>query len=208
VLKASHRKFVTLKKLFPMRYYINSGLFTVLILFFFLPFIEIKCNDSKLASMSGYDMITAGDIKMEDASMMEYMKNSEEFSLLDKQRKKQTDIISLAALILIVLGAVLSLVLKKFREETAIIIALVSIIILLIYRGIMLYQWDKQMSSQGDMFSYVRITLNFAIGFWLIVIGNSVITALNSFYLFQRRKQKADIIELNDSDSQDILEEV
>jgi lysylphosphatidylglycerol synthetase-like protein (DUF2156 family) len=191
-----------------MRYYINSGLFTVLILFFFLPFIEIKCNDSKLASMTGYDLITAGDMKMADASMMEYMKNSEEFSLLDKQRKKQPDIFSLASLILIIVGAVLSLVLKKFREETAIIIALVGIVILLVYRGIMLHQWDKQMSSQPDMFSYVRITLSFALGFWLIVIGNSIITGINTFYLIQRKRQKADIIEIDESDSQDLLEEV
>jgi lysylphosphatidylglycerol synthetase-like protein (DUF2156 family) len=191
-----------------MRYYINSGLFTVLILFFFLPFIEIKCNDSKLASMTGYDLITAGDMKMADASMMEYMKNSEEFSLLDKQRKKQPDIFSLASLILIIVGAVLSLVLKKFREETAIIIALVVIVILLVYRGIMLHQWDKQMSSQPDMFSYVRITLSFALGFWLIVIGNSIITGINTFYLIQRKRQKADIIEIDESDSQDLLEEV
>lgn len=191
-----------------MRYYINSGLFTVLIIFFFLPFIEIKCNDSKLASMTGYDLITAGDMKMADASMMEYMKNSEEFSLLDKQRKKQPDIFSLASLILIIVGAVLSLVLKKFREETAIIIALVVIVILLVYRGIMLHQWDKQMSSQPDMFSYVRITLSFALGFWLIVIGNSIITGINTFYLIQRKRQKADIIEIDESDSQDLLEEV
>ena len=191
-----------------MRYYINSGLFTVLILFFFLPFIEIKCNDSKLASMTGYDLITAGDMKMADASMMEYMKNSEEFSLLDKQRKKQPDIFSLASLILIIVGAVLSLVLKKFREETAIIIALVVIVIRLVYRGIMLHQWDKQMSSQPDMFSYVRITLSFALGFWLIVIGNSIITGINTFYLIQRKRQKADIIEIDESDSQDLLEEV
>jgi len=191
-----------------MRYYINSSLFTVLILFFFLPFLEIKCNDSKLASITGYSLVTSGDMDMEDASMMEYMKNSEEFSLLDKQRKKQPDLFSIAALTLLVLGAVLSLVLKKFREETSIIISLTIICILLIFRAIMLQQWEKQMGSVPDMLSYVRLTLNFAIGFWLLVFGNSILVALNTYYLIQRRKLKSNILELDDNQSQDILEEV
>lgn len=191
-----------------MRYYINSGLFTVLILFFFLPFLEIKCNDSKLASITGYSLVTSGDMDMEDASMMEYMKNSEEFSLLDKQRKKQPDFFSIAALTLLVLGAVLSLVLKKFREETSIIISLTIISILLIFRAIMLQQWEKQMGSVPDMLSYVRLTLNFALGFWLLVFGNSILVALNTYYLVQRRKLKSNILELDDNQSQDILEEV
>lgn len=191
-----------------MRYYINSGLFTVLILFFFLPFLEIKCNDSKLASISGYSLITAGDMDMEDASMMEYMKNSEEFSLLDKQRKKQPDVFSLVSLVLLVLGAVFSLVLKKFREETSVIIALLVICILLVFRGIMLHQWEKQMGSVPDMLSYVRLTLNFALGFWAIVLGSSLIAALNTYYLIQRRKLKLDIIEVDENHSQDLLEEV
>jgi lysylphosphatidylglycerol synthetase-like protein (DUF2156 family) len=191
-----------------MRYYINSSLFTVLILFFFLPFLEIKCNDSKLASITGYSLVTSGDMDMEDASMMEYMKNSEEFSLLDKQRKKQPDLFSIAALTLLVLGAVLSLVLKKFREETSIIISLTIICILLIFRAIMLQQWEKQMGSVPDMLSYVRLTLNFALGFWLLVFGNSILVALNTYYLIQRRKLKSNILELDDNQSQDILEEV
>jgi len=191
-----------------MRYYINSSLFTVLILLFFLPFLEIKCNDSKLASISGYALITAGDMEMEDASMMEYMKNSEEFSLLDKQRKKQPDVFSLATLILLVLGAVLSLALKKFKEETSVIISITIICILLVFRAIMLDQWEKQMGSVPDMLSYVRLTLNFALGFWLLVLGNSIIVAVNTYYIIQRRKLKTDIIQLNDDQSQDLLEEV
>jgi len=139
---------------------------------------------------------------------MEYMKNSEEFSLLDKQRKKQPDVFSLATLILLVLGAVLSLALKKFKEETSVIISITIICILLVFRAIMLDQWEKQMGSVPEMLSYVRLTLNFALGFWLLVLGNSIIVALNTYYIIQRRKLKTDIIQLDDDQSRDLLEEV
>lgn len=191
-----------------MRYYINSGFFTVLILFFVLPFLEIKCNESKLGSISGYSLITGGDMKMEDSSMMEYVKNSKDFSLLDQQRKKQTDYFSLTSLILLALGAILSLVLKKFREETSVIISVLVICILLAFRSIMLHEWEKQMGSVPDMLSYVRITLNFALGFWLIILGSTIIAALNAYYIILKRRMKSDIIKIDDTESQDLLEEV
>jgi hypothetical protein len=60
-----------------MRYYINSGLFSILILCFFLPFVEIKCNEDTLAKMNGFDLAISGDISIDDSELMDLLKDNE-----------------------------------------------------------------------------------------------------------------------------------
>lgn len=158
--------------------------------------------------MSGYALITGGDMKMSDASMMDYLNENEQFKSLNDQRKKNNDVFTLLAAILLFLGAVLSLVLKSFREQLAIILALLVLLILLVFRWVMLHQWESQMQSQAAMFSYIKLTLNFVIGFWLVVTGSIIITGLNTFYLFQNRKRNMDIVDFHDEGSPDLMSEV
>ncbi|MCB0819088.1 MAG: hypothetical protein KDC13_00580 [Bacteroidetes bacterium] len=191
-----------------MRYYLNSTLFSVLLICFFLPFIEIKCNSNSLGSMSGYAMITGGDMKLSDASMMDYLNENDQFKSLNEKRKNSNDVFTLIAAVLLFLGAVLSLVLKTFREQLAIILSLLVLLILLVFRWVMLHQWASQMESQAAMFSYIKLTLNFVIGFWLVVTGTILIAGLNTFYLFQNRKRNMDIVDFHDEGSPDLMSEV
>lgn len=202
------KKVVTLKKAFSMFKLINSSLFAALILCFFLPFIEIKCNDTRLGSITGFSMITGGDMYLEDASMMDYLKDNKEFDMLSKQRKEHPDLFSIVAFSLIILGLILSLVLKSFREQSSIIIALLVLALLFVFRGVMLHQWQKQMGAQPEMFSYIKLTLNFAIGFWLIITGCFAISGLNIFSLLKKRNQMRAISEFHSEDSPDTLEEL
>jgi len=191
-----------------MRYYINSGLFACLIVCFLLPFLEIKCNDTALGSMSGYSLMTAGEMDLKDASMMDYLKDNKEFNLLNSERKKHPDVFTISAAIMLFLGVILSLAMKKYREQTAIIISAIVIAIMLIFRGMMLYQWEKQISNQPEMFSFIKLSINFAIGYWLVVIGNALLMALNGFYLFQKKKMQQNMTEFHDRQSPDTLEEL
>ncbi len=208
VYENSCLKFVTLKNAFSMRYYINSGLFACLIVCFLLPFLEIKCNDTRLGSMSGYSLMTAGEMDLQDAGMMDYLKDNEEFKLLNNERKKHPDVFTIAAAVLLLLGVLLSLILKNFREQTAVIISAIVIAILLAFRGMMLYQWEKQLGAQPEMLSFIKLSISFGLGYWLVVIGNAVIMGLNGYYLFKRKKMRENIIEFHDHQSQDTLEEV
>jgi predicted histidine transporter YuiF (NhaC family) len=191
-----------------MRYYINSSLFAVLLLCFFLPFIEIKCNSNSLGSMSGFSLMTGGDMKMSDASMMDYIKDNEQFKSLTAQRKKNPDIFTLASALLLFTGAILMLVLKSFREQLSIIISLMVMLILLFFRWFLLSQWESQMQGQPDMFSYIKITLNFVTGFWLVITGTAIISALNAWYLIQKKRQNRDIAEFKDQDTPDVMAEL
>lgn len=187
---------------------INSSLFLALLLCFFLPFIEIKCNDTKLGSMTGFSMMTGGDMELQDMSMMDYLKDNKEFNMLNKQRKDHPDVFSLIAFSLLVIGLILSLVLKSYREQSSIIIALLVLAVLFVFRGFMLYQWNKQMGSQPEMFSYIKLTLNFAIGFWLVIVGCFAISGLNVSSLLKKRNQMKALSEFHSEDSPDTLEEL
>lgn len=191
-----------------MRYYINSGLFACLIVCFLLPFLEIKCNDTELGSMSGYSLMTAGEMDLKDASMMDYLKDNKEFNILNSERKKHPDIFTISAALMLLVGVVLSLVMKKYREQTAVIISAIVIAILLIFRGMMLYQWEKQIGAQPEMFSFIKLSINFAIGYWLVVIGNAFVMTLNGYYLFQKKKMQENISDFHDHQSPDTLEEL
>lgn len=191
-----------------MRYYINSGLFACLIVCFLLPFLEIKCNDTELGSMSGYSLMTAGEMDLKDASMMDYLKDNKEFNILNSERKKHPDIFTISAAFMLLVGVVLSLVMKKYREQTAVIISAIVIAILLIFRGMMLYQWEKQIGAQPEMFSFIKLSINFAIGYWLVVIGNAFVMTLNGYYLFQKKKMQENISDFHDHQSPDTLEEL
>jgi predicted histidine transporter YuiF (NhaC family) len=158
--------------------------------------------------MSGYSLMTAGEMKMSDASMMDYIKDNEQFKSLNAQRQKHPDIFTLAAALLLFLGAVLTLVLKSFREQLAIIISLLVMLILLVFRWFMLSQWESQMQGQADMFSYIKLTLNFVTGFWLIVTGTALLSALNTWYLIQKKRQERDLANFKDFDSPDIATEL
>ena len=191
-----------------MRYYINSGLFACLIVCLLLPFLEIKCNDTELGSMSGYSLMTAGEMDLKDASMMDYLKDNKEFNILNSERKKHPDIFTISAAFMLLVGVVLSLVMKKYREQTAVIISAIVIAILLIFRGMMLYQWEKQIGAQPEMFSFIKLSINFAIGYWLVVIGNAFVMTLNGYYLFQKKKMQENISDFHDHQSPDTLEEL
>ena len=125
--------------------------------------------------MSGYSLMTAGEMDLKDASMMDYLKDNKEFNILNSERKKHPDIFTISAAFMLLVGVVLSLVMKKYREQTAVIISAIVIAILLIFRGMMLYQWEKQIGAQPEMFSFIKLSINFAIGYWLVVIGNAFV---------------------------------
>jgi uncharacterized membrane protein len=158
--------------------------------------------------MSGYSLMTAGEMDLKDASMMDYLKDNKEFNLLNSERKKHPDVFTISAAIMLFLGVILSLAMKKYREQTAIIISAIVIAIMLIFRGMMLYQWEKQISNQPEMFSFIKLSINFAIGYWLVVIGNALLMALNGFYLFQKKKMQQNMTEFHDRQSPDTLEEL
>jgi hypothetical protein len=190
-----------------MRYYLNSGLFAFVLIFFFLPFIEIRCNDSALAEMNGFQMATGAKPELNDPSLMEYLKDNPQFSAL-KNQEAGPDPMTIIASLFLVAGLVFQFVLKKRRELFAVICSLVAFLVLIMLQVIMKYEWNKQMADAEEIMTYVKFTLNFVVGYWLAVGGSFLLSALNGYYLFNERREKALLVYEPDHQSPDTLEEV
>ena len=171
-----------------MRYYINSGLFSVLILCFFLPFIEIKCNESTLAKMNGFDLAISGDISLEDSGMLDYLKDSEEYKTYQTKKKEHADPFTIGVLILCAAGIVTNLVVKKLRERISISIGCLIALILFVFKYVFTAAWDEKMPELGKMMSIIK--LEFGTGFWMVIIGAVGLIGLNIYYLISDRRDK------------------
>jgi uncharacterized membrane protein (DUF485 family) len=190
-----------------MRYYLNSGLFAAIILFFFLPFIEIKCNESTLATMSGYDLATAGDIALDDPTMAEYMKDNEEFKSMS-EKSKHPEPLTIGSLIFALSGLIINLAVRKKREVLTVVLTSLIAIVLLLFRYIFLTKWEENMSAADELGGFIKIGAEFSTGFWLAVIGAVVALGLNIYYLVNDKKDSYISVYDPTKESPDTQEEV
>lgn len=171
-----------------MRYYINSGLFSILILCFFLPFIEIKCNESTLAKMNGFDLAISGDISLDDSGMMDYLKESEEYKSYQTKKKKHADPFTISVLILCFAGVVTNIVIKKMREKISISLGCAITIVLFVFKYVFTAAWNEKITELGKMMSIIK--LEFGVGFWMVICGSTGLVGLNLYYLISDRRDK------------------
>jgi len=190
-----------------MRYYLNSGFFAIALLFFFLPFIEIRCNDSALADMSGYQMASGKKPELNDPSLMDYMKDSPQIAAL-KSQEAGPDPFTISAAACLAAGFILQLVLKRNKETVALVCSLSALTVLVFLNVFMQYQWTKQMAGAEEVSTYMKFTLNFVAGYWLAVGSSFLISALNGYYVYNDRRNKALVVYEPEHLSPDTLEEV
>ena len=189
-----------------MRYYINSGLFSILILCFFLPFIEIKCNESTLAKMNGFDLAISGDISLDDSGMMDYLKDSEEYKALKNKKNKHADPFTIAVLVFCVGGIIINFAMKKLREKITISLASLIALLMLVFKLVFTAAWDKKMPEMGKMMAIIK--LEFGAGFWLLIIGSLGIVGLNIYYLKIDRRDKYISVYKPEEEEPDLSQEV
>lgn len=149
--------------------FLNPGSFGIVILCFFLPFVNIKCNNMKLASMSGVQMATGTNIGGGGGGLLGSRMNS---AMSDK---KVLEIPLLLTLVILVAAGTITLVLttrkaaeRKIRRWTIIGHAIVVVCLLLEY--IKLEVGMRKAMSETDSTMPVSITWGMEIGYWLALL--------------------------------------
>lgn len=174
----------------PMRKYINSGLFSVVILLFLLPFIEVRCNDQEIVHASG--MAMALNLKFETnedvfGGMGGMMKDNDQMtSALDKQNRKP-DVFGIITLFVMLLGIAFQFIPVLQKSWISAVLAGVAILSLLLMYLIYTRGWEKKMNSESgsEMFGYMKFTLHFVYGYWLALLGCIGLFAYNIFNQIQ-----------------------
>jgi len=197
-----------------MRKYINSGLFTVVILLFFLPFMEVRCNNQEVVHASGMAMAlnlkfdTNEDLFGGMGGMMG--EDNKMQSALDSNNRKP-DVFGLITLFLMIVGIAFQFVPVLQKPWMSAIVAGVAVLSLLLMYVIYTSGWEKKIGSGGagaEMLGYMNFTLHFVYGYWLSLLGCVGLLAYNIFNQVQDKRAKALEIyyPITKEDSPDIID--
>lgn len=150
-----------------MKSFLNSGLFGVAVLCFFLPFFNIKCNNTKILTVTGIELATSTNVGpatgggMLDNAVRE---NSTE-------GKKMFEIPVLLALLTALAGAIVTLVLaqkERYKKNAQWSIYLSGgTFFFLIAEAVSLMAQMSDLDNQGQYRGL--LTWHFDIGYWLVV---------------------------------------
>jgi len=153
--------------------------FAVGILLFFLPLMEVKCNGTTLAQMSGLNMVTGSSPKMSsdlDNITKTFDKNTTTDTTTTKTEKEGK--VYLLALIALALGAgglVVSLMKKGGYNKTEIlfgIIGAIALIALMIQvKADVGSQMEKETTNNDQFSSMMKVSIDFTIWFFLCVLS-------------------------------------
>lgn len=190
--------------------YINHRLFTPLsylaiIVFFFFPFINIKCNQRNLEKVKGVELATGmriGNHHTDSSSFYLAQLDSLAAGIGDSEESKglapddeiDRNNFATGALILAICGFVLSFLIQWRREMVQGIIGLAGLLFLMLLR-IQLDQSIQEQSSpgKGTIFN-VKLTVEYLPAYWLAMVCFLFIAAINIFsYIEQARNGTMEI---------------
>ncbi len=144
----------------------SSVAFIVAILLFFLPFVDIKCNNMSLQKISGIELATGFNIKTPGSNNSLF--DTVEKSTAAKGEKKDPYIYALVALALGVGGLLLSLINKKTTAVGGIIMGALGTAAMI---GMMI---DIKSDIKGEGIGGeegVKVAVDFTIWFYMSVIA-------------------------------------
>ena len=143
----------------------SPGFYGVIILCFFMPFVNLTCSGQKIKSLSGFQLITGTEVKANEM-FGELSENNE------PREKNEVDPqpLALFALISAVAGLGLSFIRKKIITLITAAISVLGFILLILLKVIL--DGDAKLSAQNVL------TLDYQFGYWLAVllfIGSAII---------------------------------
>jgi hypothetical protein len=168
----------------------STGLYAAAVLCFFLPFLNLKCNDAVMAEVSGMELVTGTSV---DGITEEPDDASEEADGADSVSSHiDRNYFAVAALILALCGIVLSVTLiarssgdGTGREMLLSIIGLAGAMCL----WLMKIQLESKLSGEAGGMSRYVIRLEFATGYWLTLVLFVLAAFMNVNAYIQKRRE-------------------
>lgn len=151
-----------LKKLSPV-------IFLIVIICFFLPFVNVSCEGTKVAALTGIQLVTGTEI--EQPSVFGEPKQTE---------KADAEPFASAALLSAVLGLGLSFLKGRRSSIVPAILGVAGFVLLLLLK----FKIDNEVLKEGEG----MVQVEYGIGFWLAFLFLLFAAGWNGF-LFSRRKK-------------------
>jgi len=154
-----------------MKRFVNSGMFGVAVVCFLLPFFNIKCNGTKLISVSGIELATGTNVAPPTGGGM--FDSAARSGSESAESKKMFEVPLLLALIVLVGGCIATLVMaiKNQPEKKGLTVALyiaIATLALMVAEAVSLFVQLKDLNSLrgGGM----GLSWHFDIGFWFVTL--------------------------------------
>lgn len=158
--------------------------FAIVIVCFFLPFILVKCGDTEIASISGFDLVQGTDMKenFKDGDLSNMLgdkfknqyadEDSEDEDISDEEeQEKKPSYLLLIALFMAINGFIVSFL--KFKAKPTLLMVFSSIgFVLLVVFAISFFNADelKELNSSSNQFGSGILTVRLSWGFWLATL--------------------------------------
>ncbi|MDY0081793.1 MAG: hypothetical protein RBR74_01290 [Ignavibacteriaceae bacterium] len=143
----------------------SPGFYGVIILCFFLPFVNLTCSGQKIMSLSGFQLITGTEI---NASGM--LGDFSEKNVPSDKKEVDPQPLALFALISAIAGLGLSFVRKKMTALITVVISVIGFIFLILLK--INLDGDVELSAQNVL------SLDYQLGYWIAVllfIGSAIV---------------------------------
>lgn len=160
-----------------IRRVISPGLFGLIILCFFLPWVNISCQNYKIASISGIQFVTGTTLEQPKMFDQQFGTQNIPPTKPTKEEKIKPQLYVILALICVIAGIVLSFVKGKLGALTTSIAGAVGFIFVILQKFKLENELVKQ--SQG------LIQVDYLLGFYLTLILFLFAVAINVYSLTQ-----------------------
>jgi hypothetical protein len=174
--------------------YIKSSLLGACLILFFLPFVEIKCNEENLVNASAMELAFARPLKLNTPSMFEqYIGESSEMSEAMNainSDKRKPDVLLIAYLICLVAGFALMFVPKPKLQAGSTVASLLALFSLIGFYLVYKKGWEDNVSGEIGAFPMINLSLHFGWALWLSMFILVAIIAIQVMTYLSHRKDR------------------
>ena len=158
--------------------FLSPACFGIVIVCFFFPFLDIKCNEVRLAKVKGIELVTGSEIDGNDFHLPKDAKDeSKQFDFTTEPQPIEHNYFAIASFLLAIGGLTLSFLMRMKKEIFIGFIGFAGGLSLLLMR----IQIDNTLSaSAGEMRQYL-LHIDYVYGYWFALIFFFLVGAINLF---------------------------
>ena len=154
---------------------ISPAFYGIIILLFFLPFVNLSCSGQTVMSITGFQLITGKDYVDNNMNMFGQMQNNQN----SEPKGVEPQPLALLALLAAVAGLALSLIKKKPISLLNLIVSALGVVLLILLK--ISLDGDAQLSGQE------MLKLEYKAGYWLSLLIFAG-TAILFWFIFKEKK--------------------
>jgi hypothetical protein len=139
----------------------SPAFYGVIVLLFFLPFVNLSCGGQTIMSVSGFQLITGTEVKA--SGMFGEMNSADELNT-DEKKEIESQPLALIAFLAALIGLIISFFKKRITALSSIVVSSSGVVFLLLLKVSLDGNPELNVSGQNV------ITLDYQFAYWLSII--------------------------------------